>query len=169
MTGKILRTQGVQDVACVPARHSVVSWLCDPIYCSSPGSSVYQILQVWILEWVAMPFSRGFSWTQGSNPHFLGLLHWQAGSLPLAPCGMWTLELKVSKFFCKELKGCCWTTKRRRDSWTPEEKNSIQGQRQGLITQNFCVIKLYKSIKEIEIVYDIGIRRGQKEYLPTSF
>ena len=25
--------------------------------------------------------------TQGSNPHLLGLLHWQAGSLPLAPPG----------------------------------------------------------------------------------
>ena len=37
---------------------------------------------------------------------------------------MWTLQLKVSKFFCKELKGCCWTTKRHRDSWPPEEKNN---------------------------------------------
>ena len=29
------------------------------------------------------------------------------------------------------------------DSWPPEEKNSIQGQRQGLIAQSFCVIKFY--------------------------
>ena len=35
--------------------------LCDPMDCSSPGSSVYGILQTWILEWVAMPFSRGSS------------------------------------------------------------------------------------------------------------
>ena len=41
------------------------------------------------------------------------------------------------------LKGCCWTTQRHRDSWLPEE-NSIQGQRWGLITQNFCVIVLLK-------------------------
>ena len=33
--------------------------------------------------------------------------------------------------------------KRRRDSWPPEEKNSIRGQRQGLIAQSFCVIKFY--------------------------
>ena len=33
--------------------------------------------------------------------------------------------------------------KRGQDSWPPEEKNSIQGQRRGLITQSFCVIKLY--------------------------
>ena len=29
------------------------------------------------------------------------------------------------------------------DSWPPEEKNSIQGQRLGLIAQSFCVIKFY--------------------------
>ena len=38
---------------------------------------------------------------------------------------------------------CCWITQRRRDSWPPEEKNSIQGQRRGLIAQSFCVIKFY--------------------------
>ena len=30
--------------------------------CSPPGSSVHGILQARILEWVAMPFSRGSSW-----------------------------------------------------------------------------------------------------------
>ena len=30
-----------------------------------------------------------------------------------------------------------------RDSWPPEEKNSIRGQRRGLIAQSFCVIKFY--------------------------
>ena len=34
------------------------------------------------------------------------------------------------------LKGCC-------DSWFPEENNSIQGQRGGLIAYSFCVIKFY--------------------------
>ena len=33
--------------------------LCDPTDCSPPGSSVHGILQARILEWVAMPFSRG--------------------------------------------------------------------------------------------------------------
>ena len=33
--------------------------LCDPIDCSLRGSSVHGILQARILEWVAMPFSRG--------------------------------------------------------------------------------------------------------------
>ena len=36
--------------------------LCDPMDCSPPGSSVHGTLQARILEWVAMPFSRGLSW-----------------------------------------------------------------------------------------------------------
>ena len=35
--------------------------LCGPMDCSPPGSSVHRILQARILEWVAMPFSRGSS------------------------------------------------------------------------------------------------------------
>ena len=44
--------------------------LCDPMDCSPPGSAVHGILQARILEWVAIPFSRGSSpprnWTQVS-------------------------------------------------------------------------------------------------------
>ena len=32
--------------------------VCDPVDCSLPGPSVHEILQVRILEWVAIPFSR---------------------------------------------------------------------------------------------------------------
>ena len=35
--------------------------LCDPMDCSPPGSSGHGILQQRILEWVAMPSSRGSS------------------------------------------------------------------------------------------------------------
>ena len=35
--------------------------LCDPMDCSLSGSSVHGILQAGILEWVAMPSSRGSS------------------------------------------------------------------------------------------------------------
>ena len=49
--------------------------LCDPMDFNLPGSSVHGILQARILEWVAMPSSRGFFPTQGSNPSPLHLLH----------------------------------------------------------------------------------------------
>ena len=35
--------------------------LCDPVDCSLPGSSLHEILQARILEWVAISFSRGSS------------------------------------------------------------------------------------------------------------
>ena len=55
----------------------------DHMDCSVQGSSVHGILQTRMLRWVAMP-SSSFP-TQGLNPCVLCLLHWQAGSLPLAP------------------------------------------------------------------------------------
>ena len=33
--------------------------LCDPLDSSPPGFSIHEILQARILEWVAIPFSRG--------------------------------------------------------------------------------------------------------------
>ena len=62
--------------------------LCNPMDCTLPGPSVHRILQARILEnsWVAMPFSRGSSQPR-DQIHISYLLHWQAGSLPLAPPG----------------------------------------------------------------------------------
>ena len=48
--------------ACVCAKSlQLCLTLCDPMDCSPPGSSVHGILQSRILEWVAIPFSRGSS------------------------------------------------------------------------------------------------------------
>ena len=46
------------------------SWptLCDPMNCSPPGSSSHGILQARILEWVAIPFSRGSSQPRDRTP-----------------------------------------------------------------------------------------------------
>ena len=40
---------------------------CDPMDCSPPGSSVHGILQARILEWVAMPSSKGSSWPRNRS------------------------------------------------------------------------------------------------------
>ena len=46
--------------------------LCDIMDWSPLGSSVHGILQARILEWAAIPFSRGSIFlTQGLNPHLL--------------------------------------------------------------------------------------------------
>ena len=58
--------------------------VCNPMDCSPPGSSVHGILQARILEWVAIPFSRGiflfFFFFQGiflTQESKLGLLHFR--------------------------------------------------------------------------------------------
>ena len=47
----------VKSLSCV--------WLCDPMDCNLPGSSIHGILQARILGWVAICFSRGSSWSRG--------------------------------------------------------------------------------------------------------
>ena len=52
----------VEIRACMPAESlQPCPTLCDPVDSSPPGSSVHGILQARILEWVAMPSSRGAS------------------------------------------------------------------------------------------------------------
>ena len=65
-TGKIpvrarLPDQPVTVCTCVCSVTQLCLTLCDPVDCSPPGSSVHGILQARILEWVAMPSSRGSS------------------------------------------------------------------------------------------------------------
>ena len=86
------RSSLAQQTVCVNARVHAKSLqscptLCSPMDCSPPGSPVHGILQARILEWVAVPSSKGLFPTQGLNPRLVGLLLWQAGSLPLAPPG----------------------------------------------------------------------------------
>ena len=42
--------------------------LCDPMDCSPPGSSVHGTSQAKILEWAAMPSSRGPSQSRDQTP-----------------------------------------------------------------------------------------------------
>ena len=49
--------------------------LCNAVDSSPPNSSVHGILQARILEWTAIPFSRGFSQTRGWTIHWVHLSH----------------------------------------------------------------------------------------------
>ena len=54
---------GPSLITCVHTKSFQSCWiLCDPMDYSLPGSSVIGILQARILEWVAIPSSRGSSW-----------------------------------------------------------------------------------------------------------
>ena len=50
---------------------SVMSDSLWPMDCNPPGSSVLEILQARILEWVAIPFSEGVFLTKELNPGHL--------------------------------------------------------------------------------------------------
>ena len=66
-------------VSCCSIAKSCLTF-CDPMDCSTPGSSVHGLLQAKILECCHF-LLQGIFTTQGSNPC---LLHWQASSLPLS-------------------------------------------------------------------------------------
>ena len=75
------------------------SRLWNPRDCSLPGSSVHRILQARILEWVAIPFSRGSSqprdWTQVSCL--------QADTLSSEPPGSDFIQTTQVQFLGREL------------------------------------------------------------------
>ena len=70
--------------------------LCDPwqatLDCSLPGSSVHGILQGWVLEWAAMPSSRGSSRPRDGTHVSYIYLNWQVDYIPLgSPHFSWAL------------------------------------------------------------------------------
>ena len=89
--------------------------LCDPMNCSPPGSSVHGMLQARILEWVACPppvdlSHPGIKAVSLMSPRLLRLLHWQAGTLQLAPPGT-PLSLSFSHTYVRVYtESLCCTT-----------------------------------------------------------
>ena len=88
--------QSVLHCTCAQSLQSCPT-LSDLMDYNPPGSSVHGILQARILEWVAMPSSRGSSQSQESSSHFLCLLSSQVGSLPPVPSGKPLSYLTVSQ------------------------------------------------------------------------
>ena len=86
--------------------------LCDLMDCSPPGSFVQRILQASILQWVAMPSSRGSSWPRDGT-QVSCLLHWQVGSLPLHAAWetpfVFFCACELSHFSCVQLFVTSWT------------------------------------------------------------
>ena len=84
LTNKMQDAHAIFGSTCVRAQS-----LCDPMDRRPPESSVHGILWARILEWFAMPSSRGSSWPRGQTPVSCGscidgwiLYHWAIGEAP---------------------------------------------------------------------------------------
>ena len=87
-------TNWPSNSACVCAHWCLI--LCDLMNSSPPGSSAHWILQA--NTGVGCHFLlQGIFPTQGLNPCFLCLLHWQVDSLPLAPPGNPLIQSREQK------------------------------------------------------------------------
>ena len=79
---KILKYNTIHVLCCAYTQSCLTLW--DPMDCCPQGSSVHGILQARILEWFAMPSSRG-----SPQPwHRTQVSYFQAESLPSEPPGI---------------------------------------------------------------------------------
>ena len=82
--------------------------LCDPMDCSPPGSPVQGVYQARILEWVAMPSSRGSSWPRDWNQvSYVSCIGRWVFFLPLVPPG----KLGERQFTAQQMMPL-WTCKK---------------------------------------------------------
>ena len=120
--------------------------LCDPMDCSLPGSSVHSILQARILEWVAMPSSRGSSWPR--DPIWVSsLVVVKALVFPVVMygCESWT----VKKAECQRMDAFelwCWR-RLLRVPWTARRFN------QSIIKQISPVCSLEGMMLKLKLQY----------------
>ena len=96
--------------------------LCDPMDCSPPGSSVHGDSTGKNTGAGCYFFLQGIFRSQESNPYLLCLLHWQAGSLPLAPPGKALLSGPCFKSLLLWLSG---SNTEALLTWSPVTLNTI--------------------------------------------
>ena len=77
--------------------------LCDPMDCSLPGSSVHETSQVRILEWAAIPFSRGSSQPRDQTQVSCLAGRFFTAEPPGKPCWFYTFYQMTAKGLLKLL------------------------------------------------------------------
>ena len=86
----MIRMLNFMYVLCLVAQ--LCSNLCNTMDCSPPGSSVHWDSPGKNTGMGCHALLQGIFPTQGSNPGFLQLLHWQVGSFTTEPCRKPLLE-----------------------------------------------------------------------------
>ena len=84
-------------MTCVRLVAQLCPTLCKPVVCSPLGSSVHGILQARILEWVAMPSSKGSSWPRDwTCVSSISCI----GRQILYCCAIWEALINIEIFYC---------------------------------------------------------------------
>ena len=92
---------------------------------------------------------QGIFLSQGSNPHLLHLLHWQAGSLPLAPPGKpgthvgWRSQMFLNRWWLPRMHSCTlfMMAKGRRQLRGPSTKEWME--KMGCV----CPVEYYSTVR----------------------
>ena len=104
--------------------------LCDPMNHDLQGSSVHWISQARILEWVAMPFSRGSSqprdwtWVYCIGRRILYRLSPQRSPNLLVPLHFLFYATLIFVFVFRDISPCLQSTFHRQMHWTPSTAKS---------------------------------------------
>ena len=144
---QIIPSCEMPDVGCVARSLQSYLTLCNPMDCSSPGSSVHGILQARILEWVAISSSRGSSqpkdWTciscnagwfltaepPGKPWCWFAFIILILISSPLLVSGLSVLFYFVSlDLALSEVRECCWINTLEKELDIGERSPDSQGQ-----------------------------------------
>ena len=92
---------------CYVISHSVASDSLWPMDRKPPGSSVHGILQAWILEWTAMPFSRGSSRPRGQTQVPLIAVDSLPSEPPGKPIWIYTCMYYIYVYICMYIIHVC--------------------------------------------------------------
>ena len=103
--------------------------LCNPIDYNPPGSSVHEILQARILEWVTIPFSRGSSWPRDPTQVFCIADRFFTIWATREAHNLWCMKVKVKSLSCVQLFATPWTIESARllCPWNSPGKNTGVG------------------------------------------
>ena len=107
--------------------------------CSPPGSSVHGILQARILEWVAIPFSRGSSWPRDQTrvSHLAG------------------------RFFT------IWTTREALSAW--QVLNNSQLPQLHLNPEQATIVNVPQDSQQLQITYNLWVLCYCMLYFPAKY
>ena len=134
----LLKLMSIESV--MPSNHLILCCLLFLLPSIFPSIKVFPSESALHIKW---PKYWRFSFSISPSNEYSGLISFRID---------WFDCLAMQGTLRSRLERLLLNHKRCRDSWPPEEKNSVWGQRRGLIFLCFCVIKFYSSIKERKLL-----------------